>query len=112
MLPISEDEPASLPQCSVVALIAPTIAIEFGGPVATDVLWHASMLGTPMPKAAINEYSHTLARKDDIGRASEAPHGLHMLPKPHAHAMDRGTNGSLGPGVKGTIAAHHCPYAW
>jgi hypothetical protein len=67
VFPYSKDCPTRLVQQAILFPISLLISLDFGSPKLTVALGPRHVLGTSVPKAAVDEHRDTPAGKDDVG---------------------------------------------
>lgn len=76
MLPNAEDCPAGADQSEVGVAIPIDVALDLFGPVpAVGSVLTLSVIGAPVPEAAIDEHRHLHLGEDDVGLAAECRDG-------------------------------------
>ena len=107
VLPCPQDVPPVRCKALVVSLISPDVSLNLRGPIVrigsrTDAVFRA-----PMPEAAVDEDSHLLSTKHDVGTAIQARHRPHVLSEPKASAMEYRPDCLFWLGVGPPVSPHH-----
>lgn len=112
MLPDANDPPARPLQCRVMAPVAFDVGVELPEPPLSIRLGDRPVLGTSVPKAAVNEDGDPFRHKDDVrphsGDAFDGAVDTETKPQP----MQGRANGELGGSVPLQRRPHPASNGW
>lgn len=99
MLPSTYDHPVAFAEGSRIAPITIYVLLELLLPKARVPPGPVPMGRATVPKAAVDENSHPLAGKNDIGLATDLRARSNVFSEAQPHSMQQRPDGNLGTGV-------------
>lgn len=99
MLPNPQDCPPGRRQRAFVFAITLLSGLQLASPPLGVGLRKGGVLGTPVPKAAVDKHGYARPRKDDVCLAAESGHWPTVLEEAEAGAVKGRPQGNLWPRI-------------